>query len=96
MKWVIQVFYLFRMADDTRHSDTVGFASDKRKLDVNHAYIYSHSFSKGKGSFVSSRTFTIFFKACKSSMLWCKATMSFLQHLMQRFELNLVCWYCYN
>lgn len=62
----------------------------KRKLDVNHVYIYPFSFSEEKGSFILSHTFKISFKAYQSAMLCCKTTVAFAQHVMQRFEPNLV------
>lgn len=64
------------MADDTHHSDTEGLLSDKRRLDVNHVYIYLHNSSKGKGRFVLFHTFKIFILKHESlSWLGNKATM---------------------
>lgn len=79
MKWVIGVIYLFRMADDMQHSDTVGLRSYKRRLDVNLVYIYPHTSSKGKGSFILSHTFKIFILK-HESLPWLddKGTMSFV------------------
>lgn len=88
--WVRLFRLLVRMAGDTRHSDTLGLLSYKRRQEANHAFIYLHTFVKAKASFILLHTSKIllFLKHVSLLCYGYKDTMWFVLPLMQRSELT--------